>query len=98
MEKIFWTLQFLVMRHVCIYPGVLTPKTVLYDCLAFNSHDIMETLLLLQNVGLWWAISQSLIIGPILFEDGIKSEHYCELILFPIIGCLNEDDITYCYF
>jgi hypothetical protein len=30
--------------------------------------------------------------GPIFFEDTINSDRYCQLILYPFFGHLNEDD------
>jgi hypothetical protein len=34
-------------------------------------------------------------IGPIFFEDTISFECYCELILYPFIGHLRTDDISF---
>jgi hypothetical protein len=53
----------------------------------------METPLHDQNIGVRCEISRSRIIGPTFFEDTVSSERYSELILYPFIGHLNEDDI-----
>jgi hypothetical protein len=58
----------------------------------------METLLHVQTVGVWYAISLSRIISPISFEDTIDSERCCELILNQFIGHLNEYDVARSYF
>jgi hypothetical protein len=62
--------------------------------LAFNPHEIMEKPLHDQKVLARCAISRSRIIGPIFFEDTVYSELYCEQILYPFIGNLNEDVIV----
>jgi hypothetical protein len=46
----------------------------------------------------WCAISRNRIIGPIFFDNIINSERYCEVILSPFIGHLNEDEIARGYF
>jgi hypothetical protein len=49
-EKIFWASHFLVMRHGSIYYlGMSTPKTTVW--LVFNPHEIIETPLHDQKVG-----------------------------------------------
>jgi hypothetical protein len=59
--------------------------------LAFNLHEIMQTPLHDQKVGVWYTISQIWVIGPILFEDNINSDHYFQLLLYLFIAHLNYD-------
>jgi hypothetical protein len=45
-----------------------------------------------QKVCVLCAISRNSIIGPIFIYDTINSECYCEIILYPFTGHLNEDE------
>jgi hypothetical protein len=65
---------------------------------ATNPHEIKDTPLHDQKVGVWCAMSQNWIIGPMLFYDTIISECCCEMILYSFIGHLNEDRIAHSYF
>jgi hypothetical protein len=48
-----------------------------------------------QKVDLWYAISRNRIICPLFLDDTINLERYCEGILYPFIGHLNEDEISH---
>jgi hypothetical protein len=61
---------------------------------ATNPHEIKDAPLHDQKVGVRGAISRNRIIGPLFFDDTVNSERYCEMILYPFIGHLNEDEIA----
>jgi hypothetical protein len=61
---------------------------------AFNMHEITQTPLLDQRVGVWCTLSQNWVIVLIFFENTIISEHHCQLILCSSISLLNENDIA----
>jgi hypothetical protein len=44
-----------------------------------------------QKVGVCCAVSRNPIICPIFFDDTFNSKRYCEVILYPFIGHLNEE-------
>jgi hypothetical protein len=54
----------------------------------------MDTPLHDQKVGVWCATSRNRIIGPIFFDDTLKSEFYGEVILYLFVEHLNEDEIV----
>ena len=63
-----------------------------------NPNSVHESPLHSEKVGVWVAISRQRIIGPIFFSETVTAERYCNQILFPFIGCLNEDEISRAYF
>lgn len=67
-------------------------------CSATNAHEIKDTPLCDQKVGVWCAILQNQIIIPTSFVNVINSECYCEVILYPFTGYLNEDEIAHSSF
>jgi hypothetical protein len=62
-------------------------------------HEIKDTPIH-DQVFVWCAISRNRIIDPIFFNfnDIVDSERYCEMILQPFTGHLNEDEIAHSYF
>jgi hypothetical protein len=61
---------------------------------ATTPHEIKDTPFRDLKVGVWCPISRNRIIVPIFLDDTINSERYCEAILHPFIGHLNEDEIA----
>jgi hypothetical protein len=47
-----------------------------------------------RNLGVWVAISRRRIVGPLFFEEIVKSKRYCSM-LHDFFGLLEEDEITY---
>jgi hypothetical protein len=64
---------------------------------ATDPHVIKDTPLHERRL-VWCAVSRNLIIGSIHFDGTIKSERYCEVILYPSTGHLNEDEIAHGHF
>jgi hypothetical protein len=52
---------------------------------ATNPYEIKDTPLHDRAVGVWCTVSRNRIVGPIFFDDTMKSERYCEVILNPFI-------------
>jgi hypothetical protein len=62
--------------------------------LATNPHESKDTPLHDQKVGVWCVISRTRIIGLFFFDDAIRWESYYEVVLYPFMGHLNEDEIA----
>jgi hypothetical protein len=67
-------------------------------CPATNPHEMKVTPLHDHKVGVWPAVSRNRIIRPTFFDDTINSERYREVIRYPFIGHLNEDETARGYF
>jgi hypothetical protein len=65
--------------------------------LATNPHEIKDTPLHDPKVGVWIVISRTRIISPLFFDDVISWERYYEVVLYPFMGHLNEEEITRSY-
>jgi hypothetical protein len=48
---------------------------------ATKPHEIQDTPLYDEEIGVWWATSRNRIIGPMFFDDTINSKRCCEVIL-----------------
>jgi hypothetical protein len=62
--------------------------------LANNPHESKDTPLHDQKAGVWCVISRTRIIGLLFFNDAISWERYYEVVLYPFMGHLNEDEIA----
>jgi hypothetical protein len=65
---------------------------------AHNPHCLQRTAFHRQKVGVWVATSRKWIIGPILFYNSATSDRYCNDILYPFIGELNQNEINNVWF
>jgi hypothetical protein len=61
---------------------------------ATNPHELKATPLHDQKYGAWRPISPSRIIGLLFLDDTINSERYYEVIIYHLIGHLNEDKLA----
>jgi ribonucleotide reductase beta subunit family protein with ferritin-like domain len=50
-----------------------------------------------RNLGVWVAVSRWRIVGPLFFEETVKSKRYCSM-LHDFFSVLEEDEITYSWF
>jgi hypothetical protein len=59
-----------------------------------NQNRGKDTPLHEQKVGVWCVISRTRIIDPLFFDYAIRWKSYYEVVLYPFMGHLNEDEIA----
>lgn len=63
-----------------------------------NPHVINEESLHPEKIGVWAAISQRRIIGPIFFQGTLTAQRYRTEILQPFVNQLHDDELQNAYF
>lgn len=63
-----------------------------------NPHDFHELPLHDSKIGVWCAVSENRILGPIFYEETINSDRYVRLILTPFFEQLVEEEKLHRHF